>query len=41
MDEEKISAIEEEVAATIGEAERFAEESPEPDVDSLLDNVYA
>ena len=38
--DEEIVRIEEEVQATIEEAERFAEESPDPDIDSLCDHVY-
>ena len=38
---EEIDRIDEEVNDTIDEAVRFAEESPEPDLDSLYDNVYA
>ena len=38
---EEIDRIDEEVNDTIDEAVRFAEESPEPDLDSLYENVYA
>ena len=38
---EEIDRIDEEVNHTIEEAVRFAEESPEPDLDTLYDNVYA
>ena len=38
---EEIDRIDEEVNNTINEAVRFAEESPEPDLDSLYENVYA
>ena len=38
---EEIDRIDEEVNNTIDEAVRFAEESPEPDLDSLYENVYA
>ena len=41
IDSEEISAIDGEVEATIGEAVRFAEESPVPDLDARFDNVYA
>ena len=37
---EEIDRIDEEVNNTINEAVRFAEESPEPDLDSLYENVY-
>ena len=36
-----LEQIDEEVAATISEAVQFAEESPEPDLDSLTDHVCA
>ena len=38
--EEEVSRIDEEVAAQIEEAVRFAEESEEPSPESLYDNVY-
>lgn len=38
---EEIDRIDEEVDNAIEEAVRFAEESPEPDLESLYDNVYA
>ena len=39
--EEVITVQEEEAEKTVQDAVRFAEESPEPEVDSLHDNVYA
>jgi pyruvate dehydrogenase E1 component alpha subunit len=39
--EDELTAISVEVEATVDEAVRFAEESPEPGLDSLYDNVYA
>lgn len=39
--QEEIATIEKEVRATIEKAVRFAEESPEPDLESLYDHVYA
>ena len=38
---EEFELIDGEVAATIDEAMRFAEASPDPDIDSLYDNLYA
>ncbi len=40
IDDERIKRLESEVEETVNEAERFAEESPVPDVSSLYDNVY-
>jgi pyruvate dehydrogenase E1 component alpha subunit len=40
IDDEGIKRLEDEVEAVVNEAERFAEESPAPDVSSLYDNVY-
>ena len=37
---EEIVVIDQEVDAVVEEAVRFAEESPEPDMDSLYENVY-
>ena len=39
--EDVVSVLEGEVEKTVEDAVRFAEESPEPDLDSLHDNVYA
>ena len=39
--QETIAEVESEVAETVQEAVRFAEESPEPDVESLHENIYA
>ena len=38
---EELSRIDEEVVEVVEEAVRFGEESPEPDIDSLYQNVYA
>ena len=38
--EEEIARLDEEVEAAVGEAVRFAEDSPDPDPESLHDNVY-
>ena len=38
---EEFELIDGEVTATIDEATRFAEASPDPDIDSLYDNLYA
>ena len=39
--EEEVSRIDEEVAAQIEEAVRFAEESPAPEIGSIHENLYA
>ena len=38
---EELSRIDEEVVEVVEEAVRFGEESPEPDIDSMYQNVYA
>ena len=38
---EEIEKIDQEVAVLVSESVRFAEESPDPDLESLLENVYA
>ena len=39
--EEEFAEIDLEIEATIAEAVKFAEESPEPDLDSIYTNIYA
>ena len=39
--EEEISLIDDEIRNTVEESVHFAEESPSPDPDSILDNVYS
>lgn len=41
MTPDEVEEVGREVAATVREAVRFAEESPDPDLDSLSENVYA
>jgi TPP-dependent pyruvate/acetoin dehydrogenase alpha subunit len=41
LDEEEVSKIEEEASRTIAAALEFAKSSPEPDVDTTLEGVYA
>ncbi|MEM7798573.1 MAG: pyruvate dehydrogenase (acetyl-transferring) E1 component subunit alpha [Chloroflexota bacterium] len=38
--QEELDAIDDEVDAIIAEAVKFADESPDPDLDSLFDNIY-
>jgi len=38
---EDLSKIEEEVAAEIDAAEKFAKESPEPEPATVLENIFA
>jgi len=40
LDDAGIKRFEDEVEGVVNEAERFAEESPAPDVSTLYDNVY-
>ena len=40
IDEQDITGIEEKVAQVVAEATKFAEESPEPPIESLYENVY-
>jgi pyruvate dehydrogenase E1 component alpha subunit len=39
--EDELSAVEKQVEAAIAEAVKFAEESPDPDFDSIFTNIYA
>ena len=41
LDAERFAEIDREVEAAVDEAIRFAEESPEPELDSRYENVYA
>ena len=41
INEEQIAEIEKDTADTIDEAVKFALESPEPELGSLYENVYA
>ena len=41
IEETELEGIDKEVAEVVDEAVRFADESPEPSIDSLFDNVYA
>lgn len=41
IEETEFAGIDKQVAEVVDEAVRFAEESPEPSIDSLFDNVYA
>ena len=41
IEETEFEGIDKQVAEVVDEAVRFAEESPEPSIDSLFDNVYA
>ena len=41
LSEEEVEGIDDDVDAAIQEAVQFAQESPDPDADSLHDNVYA
>ena len=40
INDEDIARIDERVAATVAEAVKFAEESDEPSLESLYDNLY-
>ena len=40
VDEQDIAGIDEKVAQIVAEATKFAEESPEPPIESLYENVY-
>jgi pyruvate dehydrogenase E1 component alpha subunit len=39
--EDELSAVDKQVEAAIAEAVKFAEESPDPDFDSIFTNIYA
>ena len=41
IEETELEGIDKQVAEVVDEAVRFADESPEPSIDSLFDNVYA
>ena len=41
IEETELECIDKQVAEVVDEAVRFADESPEPSIDSLFDNVYA
>ena len=41
MSEDELAQIDREVIETIEEVVEFAKNSPEPELDSLWDNVYA
>jgi len=41
LDEQEVARIEEEASRTIAAALEFAKSSPEPDVDTILEGVYA
>ena len=41
FEETEFEGIDKQVTEVVDEAVRFAEESPEPSIDSLFDNIYA
>ena len=41
IEETEFEGIDKQVTEVVDEAVRFAEESPEPSIDSLFDNIYA